>query len=183
MSGFQIGDGKGSGGGNWQMKANRGQIDADIHTALEEHSEKGDAYVWHAVTYSYTGADTLMGIRNTHPTKLLHIDKIIVSSQVATQIQLHMTEGSAALAGTLVTGFNLNGASGNVAQADARVDETTNSSQGTRITTFEVVALTMFEFNFEGSLILKLNDALGIDGVDAGTSFELSVFGFYNDPR
>ena len=181
--GLQIEDGKGSGGGKWQMKSNRGQVDADIHSALEEHSEKGDAYVWHAVTYSYSGADTLMGIRNIHPTKLLHIDKLIVSSQVATQIQLHMTEGSAALAGTVVTGFNLNRASGNVAQADARVNETTNSAQGTRFTTFEIVAVTMFEFDFEGSLIMKLNDALGIDGVDAGTSFELSVFGFFNDPR
>ena len=94
-----------------------------------------------------------------------------------------MTVGSAALAGTLVTGFNLNGASGNVAQADARVDETTNTAQGTRVTTFEVLALTMFPFDFEGSLILKLNDAIGFDGVDAGTSFELSVFGFFNDPR
>ena len=178
-----IGDGSGSGGGSWKMLGNRGQVDADIHSALEEHSEKGAAYVWHAVTYSYTGADTLIAIRNIHPTKLLHIDKLIVSTQVATQIQLHMTEGSAALAGTLVTGFNLNRASGNVAQADARVDETTNSAQGTRFTTFETVALTMFEFDFEGALLLKLNDALGIDGVDAGTSFELSVFGFFNDPR
>ena len=178
-----IGDGKGSGGGPWHMKSNRGQIDADIHTALEEHSEKGDAYVWHAVSYSFSNADTLMGIRNTHPTKLLHIDKLIISSQAAGIIQLHMTEGSAALAGTLVTGFNLNRASGNVAQADARVDETTNSSQGTRFTSFELVAATMFPFDFEGSLIMKLNDAFGIDGVTAGTSFELSVFGFFNDPR
>ncbi len=180
---LQIGDGKGSGGGNWQMKINRGQIDADVHSALEEHSEKGDGYIWHAVTYSYTGADTLMAIRNIHPTKLLHIDKLIVSTQVATQIQLHVTEGSAALAGTVVTGFNLNRDSGNVAQSDARVDETTNSAQGTRIITFELVALTMFEFDFEGSLIFKLNDAFGIDAVDAGTSFELSVLGFFNDPR
>ena len=178
-----IGDGKGGIGGNWEMKDSRGQVDADVHSALEEHSEKGDAYVWHALTYSYSGADTLMGIRNTHPSKLLHIDKLIVSSQVATQIQLHVTEGSAALAGTAVTGYNMNSAAGNVAQADARVDETTNSAQGTRITTFEIVALTMFEFDFEGALIFKLNDAFGIDAVDAGTSFELSVFGFYNDPR
>ena len=180
---LQIGDGKGSGGGNWQMKSNRGQIDADIHTALEEHSEKGDAYVWHAVSYSFTGADTLMAIRNIHSTKLLHIVKVIVSVQAATQVQFHMTEGSAALAGTLVTGFNLNGASGNVAQADARVDETTNSSQGTRFLTLDLAALTHTEYNFEGALILKLNDAMGIDGVDAGTSFELSVLGFFNVPR
>lgn len=178
-----IGDGKGSAGGNWSMRDNRGQVDADIHTALEEHSEKGDAYVWHAVSYSFTGADTLMAIRNIHPTKLLHIEKVIIACQAATQAQFHITEGSAALAGTVVTGFNLNRASGNVAQADARVDETTNSAQGTRFLTLELAALTMKEFDFEGALILKLNDALGIDGVDAGTSFELAVLGFFNEPR
>ncbi len=178
-----IGDGTSGGGGSWKMQNNRGQVDADIHTALEEHSEKGDAYVWHAVSYSFTGADTLMAIRNIHPTKLLHIEKVLISVQAATQAQFHMTEGSAALAGTLVTGFNLNRASGNVAQADARVDETTNSAQGTRFLTLDLAALTHTEFDFEGALILKLNDALGIDGVDAGTSFELSVLGFYNDPR
>ncbi len=178
-----IGDGKGSGGGNWAMKVNRGQVDADIHTALEEHSEKGSAYVWHAVSYSFSGADTLMAIRNIHPTKLLHIDKITVSTQAATQIQFHLTAGSAALAGTVVTGFNLNRASGNVAQADARVDETTNSAQGTRFLTLETLALTTLQFDFEGALLLKLNDAMGIDGVDAGTAFELAVFGFFNDPR
>ena len=178
-----IGDGSGGSGGLWKMKANRGQVDADVHTALEEHSEKGTAYVWHAVSYSFSNADTLMAIRNIHPTKLLHIDKITVSTQAATQIQFHMTVGSAALAGTVVTGFNLNRSSGNVAQADARVDETTNSAQGTRFLTLDLAALTHTEFNFEGALILQLNDALGVDGVAAGTSFELSVLGFFNLPR
>ena len=178
-----IGDGKGGAGGLWQIKANRGQVDADVHTALEEHSEKGDAYVWHAVSYSFSNADTLMAIRNIHPTKLLHIDKVIISVQAATQAQFHMTAGSAALAGTVVTGFNLNRASGNVAQADARVDETTNSAQGTRFLTLDLAALTHTEFDFEGALILQLNDAMGIDGVDAGTSFELSILGFFNLPR
>ena len=180
---LQIGDGKGGQGGNWHIQNNRGQIDADIHTALEEHSEKGDAYVWHAVSYSFSNADTLMSIRNIHPEKLLHIGNVIISVQAATQAQFHITTGSAALAGTVVTGFNLNRSVGNVAQADARVDETTNSAQGTRFLTLDLAALTHTEFDFEGALILKLNDAMGIDGVAAGTSFELSVLGFFNSPR
>ena len=180
--GFQILDGKG-GGNLAEVKENRLQVDADIHSALEEHSEKGNAYSWTNVTYNMTAADTIIAIRNTSSTENLHIDKVFMSSDTVQVAAHHVTSASAALAGTLITGVNLNFASGNVADADARGNETTNSSQGTVFLSTELVAAVMTEVDFEGSLILGTNDSYAIDYPTDAAIVYITVFGFFADPR
>ena len=182
MSGLLIGDGKGS-GSLMEVKANRGQIDADIHSALEEHSEKGQAYSWTNVTYNADLADTIIAIRNTSAIQNLHIDKVFLSCDVVQLAAFHVTQGSAALAGTLITGVNLNFASGNVAEADARGDETTNSSQGTLILTAEMEAAKGLLIDFEGALILGTNDSFAIDFPTEPAIVHATVFGFFATPR
>lgn len=179
---MQISDGKGS-GSLMEVKQNRGQVDADTHSALEEHSEKGAAYSWTNATYDMTAADTIIGVRNISSIQNLHIDKVILSSDVATIVTFHRVNGSAALAGTLITGVNLNGASGNVALADARGDETTNSSQGDVLLDVELLAAQSLAIDFEGAIILGPNDMFGADYVANAAIVHITVIGFYADPR
>lgn len=144
-------------------------------------SLKGDAYVWHTISYSATAADTIQAVRNTSPLKNLHIEKILLTTNAAGIAQVHVVANSAALAGTAVTGVNLNFASGNVAPADARTDETTNSSQGTRITTVEMLGDATLVIEYGGALILDHTDAVGVDYVETTSAPEISIFGYFVD--
>ena len=158
----QVSDGKG-GGSLWEIHKHRGQVDAQIQSELEHHSRLGQSYIWSNVGYDMTAADTILALRNTSPTRNLHITKVTMQAGILGFAQHHVTDGSAALAGTVVTGYNLNRQSGNVAEADAREDETTNSSQGTLILTTPLVALVGAHFDWEGALILGTNDSYAID--------------------
>lgn len=173
-------DGKG-GGTNWHIHKNRGQVDAQVESAFGKHSRQGQAYSWSNVGYDMTAADTILAVRNTSPTRNLHITRVTMSSVLANKAQHHVTNGSAALAGTAVTGVNLNFTSGNVAEADAKGDETTNSSQGTLIGTTALLALTQETLDWEGALILGTNDSYGIDYIadDTGDLPLITIFGYF----
>ncbi len=177
---MQILDGKG-GGTLWQIKKHRGQVDAQVESAFEKHSRQGHSYAWANVGYDMTAADTILALRNTSPTRNLHVTRVTMSTGIAGYAQHHVTQGSAALAGTVVTGTNLNFASGNVAEADAREDETTNSSQGTLIGTTALLLLEETEIDWEGALILGTNDSYGIDyTVDDTTDKPLiTIYGYF----
>lgn len=174
-----IEDGKGS-GGNWHIRNQRGQVDADIHTTLEEHSEKGDAYSWSNVSYNYDAADTIIGLRNTSATKDLYIDRIYISGSTATVVTIHRVDSSAALAGTAIAAVNLNGNSNQIAEAEAKGDETTNSSQGNILLNAEIEAAKLRELDFQSAIILAPGDMLGIDFVTDGTTANATIFGFFN---
>lgn len=144
----------------------------------------GQAYVWTVITVNGAAADTILGIRNTSATKGLHIERMSVSGDVAGLVTAHVVTGSAALAGLLVTGVNLNGRSGNSADADARNDETTNSSQGTVIEVIEVPAASaehMSGIHWGGALILANNEMLGIDMAAEMAAYQCSVYGYFKE--
>ncbi len=180
--GILIGDGKG-GGGPWEIKKNRGQVDSSVETAFERHSHDGNSYSWTNVSYNMTAADTIISVRNTSSSKNLQITKVIMSTGVTTFAEHHVTDASAALAGTAITGVNLNFNSGNVAEADAKGDETTNSSQGTLILTSALVATFDTEVDWEGALILGTNDAYGIDYTvdDTTSAMKITIWGYFED--
>lgn len=175
-----IGDGKG-GGGPMEVRENRGQVDAQVETAFETHSREGNSYSWTNVSYDMTAADTIIAVRNTSSIKDLHITKVIMSTGVTTFAQHHVTNGSAALAGTAITGTNLNFSSGNVAEADAKGDETTNSSQGTLVLTSALVATFDTVVNWEGALILGTNDSYAIDYTvdDTTNAMKITIWGYF----
>ncbi len=178
--GIQLIDGKGTGGAAEVENQKLVTIDEGL-TSFARAALKGDAYVWHTVTYSATAADTIQAVRNTSSTRNLHIEKLVLSTNAAGIAQVHVVLSSAALAGTLVTGVNLNFASGNVAPADARTDETTNSSQGTRITTVDMLADTTLVIEYNGALILDTTDAVAIDYVETTSVPDVSIFGYFVD--
>ena len=177
---MKISDGKG-GGTLAEVRKHRLQVDAASESALERHSRDGNSYSWTNVTYNMTAADTIIAIRNTSATKNLHIEKVFMSSDTVQVAAHHVTQGSAALAGTLITGTNLNFGSGNVAEADARGDETTNSSQGIVILQTELQAAKMEEVDWEGALILGTNDAYGIDFPTDAAIVYITVWGYFED--
>ncbi len=181
MSGLQLADGQGS-GSLAQVRNNRLSVDADIHSTLEEHSEKGDAYSWSNVTYAYTAADTIIGIRNTSPDLNLYIDRIYLSVDTTTVVTIHRVNGSVALAGTAISAVNLNGTSGQVAPAEAKGDETTNSSQGDVLLQLELPGAETVDLEFQSAIILGPNDSIGIDYVTAsgGPTAHITIFGFFN---
>ena len=177
-----IGDGKG-GGGPMEVRGNRAQVDAQTETAFEKHARSGQSYSWTNVAFDMTAADTILAVRNTSSTKSLHITKVTMSSGLANFAQHHVTNASAALAGTVVTGVNLSFTSGNVAEADARGDETTNSSQGTLILTNNLLVKTDLVVDWEGALILGTNDSYAIDFVadDTTDKCQVTIWGYFED--
>ncbi len=177
---MQVLDGKG-GGSLWEIHKHRGQVDAQIETAFEKHSRGGQSYAWSNVGYDMAAADTILAVRNISSLRNLHITRVTMSSVDVNVAQHHVTEGSAALAGTAVTGVNLNFTSGNVAEADAKGDETTNSSQGTLIGTTKLPALTQVDIDWEGALILGTNDAYSIDYIadDTGNLPLITIYGYF----
>ncbi len=175
---MQVLDGKGS-GSLWEVHKHRGQVDAQIETAFEKHSRGGRSFVWFNATYNMTAADTILAVRNTSPTRNLHISKITLNSDTVQQAVVHVTAGSAALAGTLVTGVNMNFTSGVVAEADARADETTNSAQGTVVAREELVAAQQKTIELEGALILGTNDAIGVDYPTDAAICHVCIYGYF----
>lgn len=131
-------------------------------------------------TYAATADDQVIYIKNTHTSKHLHIQNVIVKSDVATGWTLsEVTAGIAA--GTPVTAKNLNLSSGNVAQA-----EMLGNAAVTGITTTEVISHigstaggTEF-FNLRGGLIVSANDEIAI-AADATGTVHVTVLAFYEE--
>ena len=177
-----IADGKG-GGGPMEVRGNRAQVDAQTETAFETHSHDGKSYSWTNVSYDMTAADTIIAVRNISSNQHLHITQVLMNTGTTTFAQHHVTNASAALAGTAIVGVNLNFGSGNVAEADARGDETTNSSQGTLILTNSVVATFDTTVDWEGALILGTNDSYAIDYTvdDTTDAMKITIWGYFED--
>ncbi len=177
---MRISDGRG-GHTSMEVKDFRAQVDAQSLRPIALASRLGHAYVWSNVGYDMDAADTILAVRNISPTRLLVIDHVTMDAGIVGHAEHHITNGSAALAGTVVTGVNLNRHKANVAEADAREDETTNSSQGTLIGSTIISALVEATRDWEAALILDTNDSYGIDYVvDDTTSLPLiSIFGFF----
>ena len=178
--GIQLIDGKGTGGAAEVENQKLVTIDEGL-TSFARAALRGDAYVWHTVAYSATAADTIQAVRNTSSSRNLHIEKLVLSTNASGVAQVHVVPNSAALAGTGITGVNLNFTSGNVAPADAQTDETTNSSQGTRITSVELPADSVITVEYNGALILDTNDTVAVDYVETTSAPEVSIFGYFVD--
>ncbi len=157
-------------------------LDVTKDGKVRTSNHQREMFSWTIITYDMTAADTVLAVRNTSSTKGLHITKVVVSADVAGLVDFHVVNGSAALAGTALTGVSLNGPNASTAEADAVADETTNSSQGNVILTLECPAASAeksCEWDFEGDLVLANNQALGIDMAAEAAACQASIFGYY----
>ena len=146
---------------------------------LHRNEDEENAYVWDFPGYDYDAADTIMFLRNDSSSDL-HIHHIFLYCDTASKVQVHIP-ANPTVAGTAVTGTNLNIKSGNVAEATAKQDETGNT-QGTILQSEYIAAdgtLTLFkEDGYE--IILGKNDCIAVDIVTAGTMAYGHITGYYH---
>ena len=138
-----------------------------------------ESYAWASGTYDPDAGDTILAIKNTSNTKKLHITKVWVSCDTESRVVIHIPTSQVTMAGTAITGTNLNTTSANVADADARQDETGNT-QGDIVWSGETQAANdSFLVDFEGALILDRNKTVGVDFVAASTAGDVTMFGYF----
>lgn len=175
---FKIKDGRGS-GGEAEVKNFKLQVKAVIEPELHDVSEEfGLAFSWTNLTYDYAAGDTILLVKNQSDNSL-SIDAIIVSSDVATEVIIHIPTAEVTPTGSAVVGFNLNTSSANVAEALAKATET-NNTQGDIVSSFRISANNSKTFPLVGSLILPKNKSVGVDFVTNGAACNVSIIGFFD---
>jgi len=178
------GTGKGGAGIN-ELKVNE-EGEALVFSVSEQEIEhvserEGLSFNWSSDIFSASANDTILMVRNTSKTHDLHIEHIGLACGVtASEHTIHVIKDSTTLAGdgATITGFNLNTGKSAVAEAEAVVDETANSSQGTVIGTEWIATDTDLDIDVRG-LILTTNAAVGVDRVETGTESAVTITGFY----
>jgi len=177
----QIEDGKGSGNRAQVNKENQLVVAAVVSSELEHESEEnGQAYAWTSGDINIDATDTVLLIKNTSDTPL-HIESLQVGGGTnTTSVVIHLpTTEVTPTGGTAVTGTNLNTASSNVADANARSDETDNT-QGNKLYTVYLEADANVFVQTPG-LILAKNKAIGVDVVNTTQQISATIVGHYAD--
>jgi hypothetical protein len=138
----------------------------------------GRAFSWTNATYDYDAADTILLVANTHTGGWkLNIERVDITSDTATQVDIHCP-AYPTLAGTVVTGVNLNRDASDTAVALAYCDETGNS-QANVINSFKVVANTPTIVELP-EIRLGYQKCIAVDFVTAGTAGWVTVWGYYS---
>jgi hypothetical protein len=149
---------------------------------LHHASLSGEAFAWNAVSADIDTTDTILAVRNDSSSKYLVIDKLYVWGDVSAKFDVHLITATYTAAGTAVTGVCLNKAKPTVADATAKADETGNT-QGDIILTLSnnEVGSDQFgiDYDFQGSVILGEDQAIGVDIVGESAAFECTIIGHY----
>jgi hypothetical protein len=141
----------------------------------------GQAYSWTNATYNYDAADTILAVQNTSTTQNLHIDQIWCHGDTTTRVIVHATsEDGFTIAGTTVTGVNLNRASSNTASATAKADETGNT-QGNILWAGSIPSDNATPVAIGLGVILDLNDVIAVDFTDDGGEALVTIIGHYEN--
>lgn len=148
--------------------------------AIQHISRHGElAFSWTSTDYDYDAGDTILLVQNTSSTSTLYITDIYMYTDTATLATIHATDGATfTLAGTSITGVNLNRKSGKVADASAFRDETGNT-QGSVILNVRLGTNAMNHVTFEGALALGNANEVAVDYVTAGTAAVVTILGYY----
>lgn len=143
----------------------------------------GTGFAWTMVSYDYDAADTLLLVRNDSTTQVLYIEYVYVWVDCGgSVIVLQHPTATFTIAGTAVTGVNLNMKSGTAADATAKADETGNTqgdiidvkySEGTNSPGVLFLA-------HNGLVALGYHDAIGVDAVTGGDACQCTIHGYYH---
>ena len=146
---------------------------------LESSIVDGQAYSWTNATYNYDAADTILAVQNTSTTHNLHVDQIWCHGDTTTRVIVHATsEDGFTIAGTTVTGVNLNRASSNTAAATAKADETGNT-QGNILWAGSIPADNATPVLINAGIVLDLSDVIAVDFTDDGGEALVTIIGHY----
>lgn len=142
----------------------------------------GNAYAWSNLTYNYTAVDTIIGVANNSSTFDLKIKKIVITGDTATEFIVHTSSG-VTMAGTAITGVNMNRNVGTLADATAIGDETGNTqaadsySGGLLSGRFAINGIV--EVDIDGAIILPNDHNIGIDFTDVGAAANITIWGYF----
>lgn len=149
---------------------------------FEQAVRDGRAYLWASKTYDPDAHDTILGVKNNDPDRLLHVKRISFTSDTASQIQV-FTSSNPTMAGTAVVGQNCNRGSGRVPVSDGRADETGNAEQAAGYPALlfrDVVAVNIAKhYNLDGGIILPYLTMLGVDLTSAATAANAVLIGWF----
>ncbi len=160
-------------------------------SALHDAALRGDAFAWNGVSAAIATTDCIILVANTSSSRLLVIDHAYIRGDIASQIKVKLSDVTGlTLAGTAVTGVNLNRTSAKIADASAWVDETASAATTIILTHYQHLAVNgqvttspMARLDFAGSIVLGEDAAFGMDLVIAAGlgAFEATVVGYFID--
>lgn len=147
---------------------------------MVSQSENGESYSWSNVSYDYAAADTILLVRNDSITQMLHIDHIYLHGSTATEVVIHSPTAAFTIAGTAVTGTNLNRTSGKTASATAKANETGNV-QGAVLWRGWIAGAGLDSrlIDVGGAIILGNGQSVGVDYVTDGSTANITIIGHY----
>jgi len=173
-----IRDGQGHGSLAGVDSENRLKTYSTIETEISHESEVNKrVYTW-SHSYNSGANDTILWLKNTSTTKNLIIEKIVLSSDTTTHFIIHFPSTTASPTGTAITGTNINRSSNNSAEATAYGDETGNT-RGVVMAQGIILNNTPAIMPIDGSIILGVNDEIGIDFVSATTALGMATIRAY----
>jgi len=159
-----------------------GGLRVNPRTAFEQAVIDGRAFSWASLTYDPEAHDTILGVENNSPTELLHMHQLIFTSDTASMIHVFTASGDD-MTGTAVTGVNLNRASGRVANATAKANETGNAEQAGsyagKVLQKQVAANETVVIPLDGAVILGEDHNVGVDLTTAATAANATFIGWF----
>lgn len=157
-------------------------VKASTETEFEHVSEdEGLSFAWSVVALDIGAAGTILLVQNDDSDKNLHINRVSFSSDLATELDIHLTDEAVLTpAGTAVVGVCLNRAAPKVAEAIAKSNET-NNVQGNIIWANRILADTVVTVDFGGAVILRKGQSVAVDITTASTSLiNCNIMGYYD---
>jgi len=159
-------------------------------TGIHAASLKGNAYIWNAVSANIDTTDCMILVANTSATQNLVIHSCMFRGDIAGQLDFKTCSvAGLTLAGTAITGINLNAGSNKAAPASAFSDETASPATDIIFTWYQHLCVNaqtttgpMGFVNFDDAIIIGYNRAFGIDTIlEPAAGFEASVIGYFID--
>jgi hypothetical protein len=157
------------------------QLTVDLRSEWVRVSEdNGEAFIFTCETYDYTGADTILLVKNSHASKNMYVKRIKLHGDTETEVEIHVPTASFTIDGTAVVGECLNQKLDKDATlyATAKADETGNT-QGNVIERVRIKADTDYDVDLEGALIIKPGDSVGVDYATDGGEAHVSIWAYW----
>lgn len=158
-----------------------GALRARPYGEWEQALADGMAYSWSNASYDYTAIDTILAVENNSATHDLKIKRIFLTGSTATQWVVHTSTGTT-IAGTAVTGVNLNRNSGLAAPATAVANETGNTQSTAylgKLITGTIANAGAVDIAVDGAIVLPNDSNIGIDFTTNGTTANCTIWGYF----
>jgi hypothetical protein len=174
--------------GNQADVTSNNELKVQAPTGIKAASLLGDAYSWTAVSANIDTTDCMILVSNTSETRNLVIHKVIFEGDIVGTMTFKLADCTGlTLAGTAITGINLNTGSNKSAPASAFSDETASPATSVILTwaqslPYAGVAGIMNVVDLEDAIIVTYNWGFGIDTIlEPAAGFQATVIGYYID--